>query len=102
VAANAAPKPVLSRSEEKPATAGGAQRPAPAGLSDERVAQLHAELNAARRQLNQSSSSVSLDALAKSLRDTETKLKGQHGGRSVDFQVVIKDGKPIVKPVVRR
>jgi len=46
----------------------------------------------------QSSSSVSIDSLAKSLRDTESKLKGQHGGKSVDFQVVIKDGKPIVRP----
>jgi hypothetical protein len=65
------------------------------------VAQLHAELNAARRQLNQSAT-VSMDSLAKSLRETESKLKSQHGGRAVDFQVVIKDGKPIVKPVVRR
>jgi hypothetical protein len=45
---------------------------------------------------------VSIDSLAKSLRETESKLKSQHGGRAVDFQVVIKDGKPIVKPVVRR
>jgi hypothetical protein len=43
-----------------------------------------------------------VDTLAKSLRETEAKLKAQHGGRSVDFQVVIKDGKPVVKPVVRR
>jgi hypothetical protein len=70
-------------------------------LSDERVRQLHEELAAARKQLNQSSN-LSVDSLAKSLRDTETKLRAQHGGRSVDFQVVIKDGKPIVKPVVRR
>jgi hypothetical protein len=79
-----------------------APRPASGGsLSDERVRQLHEELNAARKQLNQSSN-LSIDSLAKSLRDTETKLRTQHGGRSVDFQVVIKDGKPIVKPVVRR
>lgn len=99
----AAPAPRV----ERPAPAPRVERPAAtanaaASLSDERVAQLHAELNAARRQLNQSSSSVSIDSLAKSLRETETKLKTQHGGRSVDFQVVIKDGKPIVKPVVRR
>jgi hypothetical protein len=91
----AAVKPVA-----RPAAAAPAAKP-PSGLSDERVAQLHAELNAARRQLNQASS-VSIDSLAKSLRETESKLKSQHGGRAVDFQVVIKDGKPIVKPVVRR
>jgi len=65
------------------------------------VRQLHAELSAARKQLNQNPS-VSVDSLAKTLRETETKLRSQHGGKSVDFQVVIKDGKPIVKPVVRR
>ena len=33
---------------------------------------------------------VSMDSLAKSLRDTETKLLAQHQGRSVDFHVVVK------------
>ena len=94
-AATAAPAP-------KPAaSAAPAPKPAASGLSDVRVRQLHAELSAARKQLNQNSS-VSVDALAKTLRETETKLRSQHGGKSVDFQVVIKDGKPIVKPVVRR
>jgi hypothetical protein len=97
--AAAAPRPAPAAAPARPAAPAAKSA---ADLSDERVAQLHAELNAARRQLNQSSSSVSIDSLAKSLRETETKLKGQHGGRSVDFQVVIKDGKPIVKPVVRR
>jgi hypothetical protein len=104
-----APRPVAPQSPaaaERPAAA-ASPKPAPnaasptsSGLSDERVRQLHAELSAARKQLNQQA--VSVDSLAKTLRDTETKLRSQHGGKSVDFQVVIKDGKPIVKPVVRR
>jgi len=36
------------------------------------------------------------------LRETESKLRAQHQGRSVDFTVVLKDGKPVVKPVVRK
>ncbi|HVW24767.1 MAG TPA: MXAN_5187 C-terminal domain-containing protein [Polyangiaceae bacterium] len=92
-------KPVANAAPQRPPAA--SSKTASGGLSDERVAQLHAELNAARRQLNQASA-VSIDSLAKSLRETESKLKSQHGGRAVDFQVVIKDGKPIVKPVVRR
>ena len=62
---------------------------------------LHAELVAAKRQLNQGDN-VSMDSLARSLRETEKKLRAQHGGRSVDFQIVVKDGKPVVKPVVRK
>jgi hypothetical protein len=104
-----APRPVAPQSPAAAARPAAAASPKPApnaasptssGLSDERVRQLHAELSAARKQLNQQA--VSVDSLAKTLRDTETKLRSQHGGKSVDFQVVIKDGKPIVKPVVRR
>jgi len=72
-----------------------------AGVSDERVRKLHAELVETKRKLNLGDN-VSLDALAKSLRDTETKLRAQHVGRTVDFQIIVKDGKPVVKPVVRK
>ncbi|HEX7669795.1 MAG TPA: MXAN_5187 C-terminal domain-containing protein, partial [Polyangiaceae bacterium] len=74
---------------------------APTLLSEDRVRTLHAELVAARRKLNQGDN-VSMDSLAKSLRETEKKLRAQHAGRSVDFQIVVKDGKPVVKPVVRK
>lgn len=90
-------KPAVTAPVTKPA----APAATPAGLSDERVRQLHADLATARQKLNQTST-ISVDSLAKSLRETEAKLRAQHGGRAVDFQVVIKDGKPIVKPVVRR
>jgi hypothetical protein len=83
-----------------PAPAAAAAPPS-TGLSDERVRQLHADLASARQKLNVTST-ISVDSLAKSLRETEAKLRAQHGGRAVDFQVVIKDGKPIVKPLVRR
>jgi hypothetical protein len=43
---------------------------------------------------------VSLEALAVSLRETETKLKKQYGGTTIDFHVVVKDGKAVVKPII--
>jgi len=70
-------------------------------LSDDRLRQLHGELLATKQKLNQGNT-VSLDALSKTLRETERKLREQHQGRSVDFHVVVKDGKPVVKPVVRK
>jgi hypothetical protein len=36
------------------------------------------------------------------LRATEAKLRAQHAGRKIEFQVAVKDGKTVVKPVVRR
>lgn len=70
-------------------------------LTEERVRKLHAELVETKRKLNQSNL-VSVDSLAKTLRETEQKLLAQHAGRSIDFQIVVKDGKPVVKPVVRK
>jgi hypothetical protein len=63
--------------------------------------QLHQELAETKKKLNLGAN-VSLDALSKSLRDTEQKLRAEHGGKSVDFQVVVKDGKAVVKPIVRK
>jgi hypothetical protein len=71
------------------------------GITDERLKQIHAEFAAAKRQTKQADA-VSLDALSKSLRESERRILAQHPGKTVDFHVVVKDGKPIVKPIVRK
>jgi hypothetical protein len=43
---------------------------------------------------------MSLDKLAQNLRATEQKLREQHRGRRIDFDIVLKDGKPVIKPRV--
>lgn len=65
-------------------------------LSEARVRALHQAYVDARKQTN--AKAVSFEKLERSLRETETKLRGSHQGRSVDFEVVIKDGKAILKP----
>ena len=94
------PAPVrkpLPRAEPKPAAAA----PAGAGPIDEaRIRDLHGRLNELKRQ-NQEAGQVSLEGLAKTLRATEEKLRQQHAGRKIDFDVVVKDGKAVVKPIVR-
>jgi hypothetical protein len=44
---------------------------------------------------------VSVAGLAKSLRAAEAKLQKQHKNRTIDFDIVIKDGRAIVKPFLR-
>lgn len=73
--------------------------PEGAGMDDQRLSQLHGALVAERRRLNQPGK-VSKDALAASLRDTESKLRKQYGDKQIDFHVVVKDGKAVVKPIV--
>ncbi|HEX3776226.1 MAG TPA: MXAN_5187 C-terminal domain-containing protein [Polyangiaceae bacterium] len=74
--------------------------PAPVSISDDRVRELHARLVEAKRQ-TQDAAAVSVEGLAKSLKATEAKLREQHKNRKIDFDVVIKDGKAVLKPIVR-
>ncbi len=70
-----------------------------ASLSEARVRVLHQAYIDARKQTN--ASAVSFEKLERSLRETEAKLKSTHKGRNVDFEVVIKDGKAILKPKLK-
>jgi hypothetical protein len=74
---------------------------APAGtVTDDRVRELHARLVEAKRQ-TQDAAAVSMEGLARSMKATEAKLREQHKNRKIDFDVVIKDGKAVLKPIVR-
>ena len=70
-------------------------------VTDQRLQEVHQRLVEASKSAG-GKGAVSYEGLAKSLRDVEAKLRAQHGNnRRVDFEVVLKDGKPVVKPVVR-
>jgi hypothetical protein len=92
------PKPNLPPAKPRPAPT--ATAPTAAGLSDDRVRDLHQKLLAMKRE-NKEAGQVSLEALSRSLRETENKLRAQHKDRRIDFDVVIRDGKAIVKPTVK-
>jgi hypothetical protein len=88
-------KPAAAKAPEaKPAAA------APGTVTDDRVRELHARLVEAKRQ-TQDAAAVSMEGLAKSMKATEAKLREQHKNRKIDFDVVIKDGKAVLKPIVR-
>ena len=77
----------------RPASAG----PAPGG--DGRVRELHARLVAASRSAKRPA--VSLESLEKTVRSTEASLRAKHPNRRIEFDIVLKDGKPVLKPIVR-
>ena len=75
--------------------------PPSAALSDHQLQDLHTRLMRARDQTGDRTR-VSVEALAKTVDAAAAKLRQQHGQhRRVDFEVVIKDGKAVVRPVVR-
>jgi len=73
---------------------------AQSGVSRELVERVGEKLGAARKQTHENVA-VSHEALAKKLSATLDDLQRRHPGKKVDFDVVIKDGKAIVKPIVR-
>jgi len=88
------PKPLPKPVAPAPAAASGN-----INIDDSRLRDLHARLQQAKQQTKEAN--VSFEGLAKSIRATEAKLREQHKNRKIDFDVVIKDGKAVVKPIVR-
>ncbi|HEY6079009.1 MAG TPA: MXAN_5187 C-terminal domain-containing protein [Polyangiaceae bacterium] len=98
-------KPLGSAPLARPAAAQSLRPAAPAAaaagssVDDQRMRDLHARLQQAKQQTKEAN--VSYEGLAKSIRAAEAKLREQHKNRRIDFDVVIKDGKAVVKPIVR-
>ncbi len=65
-------------------------------LPEQRVRELHKAYVEARAKTN--AKTVSFEKLERSLRETEEKLRRSHKGKNVDFDVVVKNGKAILKP----
>jgi hypothetical protein len=97
------PRPVAPKSTPtRAAVPSGAPTPARSGgdLPEERVRQLYAQYVDSKRKQNESTAAITYDAVAKSLRDSSAKLR-EKLGKAVDFEVRVKDGKTILKPVVK-
>jgi len=91
--AAAVASPVAPRPKPEPSPPTGT-------LSAERVRALHHELVEAKVRTHEAGE-VSLSLLTHKLETTAQALRVKHSGKQIDFAVVIKDGKAIVKPIVR-
>jgi hypothetical protein len=69
-------------------------------LPEYRVRQLYVEYVETKRRQNESTVALTYDALAQSLRESSSKLRQKHG-KQIDFVVAVRDGKAILKPVLR-
>lgn len=102
--APAAPAPA-QRPAPQPAAQPAAQRPAPQRpqrpAGDDRARAVYDEYMRARQRTGKGAN-VSYDAMRKSLEKQASQLRKRHGSnRKVDFEVVEKDGKPLIRPVVK-
>jgi hypothetical protein len=69
-------------------------------LPEERVRQLYSEYIETRIKQKETVAAVTYDAVSKSLRESSAKLEEKHG-KPVDFEVIVRDGKAALKPVLR-
>ena len=98
---SSAPRPAAApRPPSSPRVAAAASNAQPADLPDARVRQLYAQYVETKRRQNESTAAITYEAVARSLRESSAKLK-QKLGRSVDFEVVVKDGRAVLRPVVK-
>jgi hypothetical protein len=71
-----------------------------ADLPDDRVRQLYAQYVETKRRQNEPTATITYDAVARSLRESGAKLR-EKLGKPVDFEVAVKDGRAILRPVVK-
>lgn len=94
-----------SRSAEPPsarpaAPAVAPPRPVPPPAADP-ARMVFDRLVATKRQLNEPTEGLTYDAVRRSMDKQVESLREKRGARSVDFDVVVKDGKAFLKPIVR-
>jgi hypothetical protein len=70
-------------------------------LSPIRLRQIYGQFVEANRKANESTASVTYEKIAANLESAARELRAKHKARSVDFEVVMKNGKPVLKPVVK-
>jgi hypothetical protein len=96
-------KPAAPAPKSKPAPQAPKPDPTPrreTDLPDDRVRQLYSQYVETRRRQNESTATITYDSVARNLRESSAKLR-QKLGRNVDFEVVVKDGRTILRPVVK-
>ena len=101
-AAPARPEPAPSspRPAARPA-APAASPAAPGRLADAQMRELYDAYVTAKKRCNEDTSKLTYDAVASSVAKQIPQIMKQHQARSVEFKVVIKDGRAILKAVPR-
>jgi len=54
-----------------------------------------------RRERNEPTTNITFEKLSESLRSQTEKLKQKHASKKIDYEIVVKDGKTLIKPIVR-
>ncbi len=86
------PRPAVAAARPPSASSAG-------GLTDDSLKSVYDAYVSAKRRNKEDTSKMNFDSVAASLRKQVPELMKQHGAKSVEFKVVIKDGKAVLKAV---
>jgi hypothetical protein len=93
-------KPGQSSQPPRPASA-PSKPPAPVGsdggLNDQKIKAIYDAYVMAKKRCGEDTSKLSLDSVASTLKSQVPSLMKQHNAKSVEFKVVIKDGKAVLR-----
>ncbi len=91
-------KPAAQSAVPRPVTAAAASGAgAPGGLSDQKIKAIYDAYVMAKKRCGEDTSKLSLNAVAETLKKQVPALMKQHHAKSVEFKVVIKDGKAVLR-----
>jgi hypothetical protein len=71
-------------------------------LPEQRLRQIYAKYVETKRASNESTAGVTYERLAESLRAQAARLRATNPAQSVDYDVVVKDGKTLLKPILKK
>ena len=86
------------REEDKPAAPA---KPQPPEISDDKLKKLYDTYLVARQRCGEPTEGISFDSVAKRIRAQVPQLLEKHGARNIEFKVVIKAGKAVLKAIPR-
>jgi hypothetical protein len=95
-----APQPVsgMGKAVPAPVVTGGSSPPSGGSMSDQRLKQLYDVYMQAKKRTGEQSS-LTMEALKKQIEKQIPAIKAKHNCQNVDFKVVLKDGKAMLKAV---
>ncbi len=91
----AAPRPGAAAAQARPGARPGGGEP----LSEARLKAVYDAYVSAKRKLNEDVSKLSYESVAANLRKQVPELMKKHNARGVEFKIVIKDGKAVLRAV---
>jgi hypothetical protein len=89
----AAAAPIAKAPPAAPAPAAAGQ----GGLSDQKIKAIYEAYVMAKKRCGEDTRALTLDSVATTLKKQVPELMKQHNARSVEFKVVIKDGKAVLR-----